>query len=75
MTTSPPKARDRARDALVVGRHQHAVDVRAARRTRSYTRCTMGLPWISERGFPGSRVEPNRAGMIATMAKSKWALV
>jgi hypothetical protein len=46
-----------------------------ARRTHSCTRCTIGLPWMSERGFPGNRVEPNRAGMIATMAKSIGALV
>src|SRR5512137_1415988 len=30
----------------------------------------MVLPWISERGFPGSRVDAKRAGMIATMANS-----
>jgi hypothetical protein len=35
----------------------------------------MGFPWISERGFPGNRVELKRAGMIATMAKSLGALV
>jgi hypothetical protein len=34
------------------------------------------LPWRSERGFPGKRVEAKRAGMIATMAKSpRGALV
>jgi hypothetical protein len=36
----------------------------------------MVLPWITERGFPGRRVEAKRAGMIATMAKiSPGALV
>jgi hypothetical protein len=29
----------------------------------------MVFPWMSERGFPGRRVDAKRAGMIATMAK------
>ena len=48
---------------------------RRARRTHSYTHWIIGRPWMSERGFPGNRVDPNRAGMIATMAKSIGALV
>src|SRR5262245_24390153 len=44
--------------------------IRRARRTRSCTCWIIGLPWMSERGFPGSRLEPKRAGMIATMAKT-----
>jgi len=35
----------------------------------------MGFPLIWERGFPGRRVDANRAGMMATMAKSFGALV
>ena len=30
---------------------------------------------MSERGFPGKRVEPKRAGMIATMANGLRAFV
>ena len=48
---------------------------RRARDTRSWTCWIMVFPWIFERGFPGRRVEPKRAGMIATMAKSFGALV
>src|SRR5215510_14204283 len=49
--------------------------MRRARRARSYTCWIIGFPWMSERGFPGRRVEPKRAGMIATMANTLWALV
>ena len=70
-----PEPAHRVRDALVVGGHEHALDAVGRARTRSCTRWIIGLPWISERGFPGNRVERKRAGMIATMAKSLGALV
>ena len=62
-------------DALVVGGDQHAIHASGARARARHTCWIIGLPWISERGFPGRRVEPKRAGMIATMAKSVGALV
>src|SRR4029453_578931 len=34
----------------------------------------MVFPWMSERGFPGRRVDAKRAGMIATMANRLQAL-
>jgi hypothetical protein len=41
---------------------------RFAARARSWTLSIMVLPWITERGFPGRRVDAKRAGMMATMA-------
>jgi hypothetical protein len=75
IAASPPKART----ALAIRSSSVATTTRLtsrADRARSYTRSIIVLPWISERGFPGRRVDAKRAGMIATMAKfSPGALV
>ena len=70
----PPKARTAAaiRSSSVATRIRSRV---RAPRTRSWTRWMRVFPWMSERGFPGRRVDAKRAGMIATMAKSLGALV
>ena len=69
ITTSPPNPRTTAamRSSSVATSTRSG---RRARRTRSCTCWIMGFPCMSERGFPGRRVDPKRAGMIATMAKS-----
>ena len=68
-TTSPPKPRTAAamRSSSVATSTRSGSE---AARARSHTRSIIVFPWMSERGFPGRRVEPKRAGMIATMAKS-----
>ena len=72
ITASPPKPRTAAamRSSSVATSTR---STRCARDARSCTCWIIGLPWISERGFPGRRVEPKRAGMIATMA-NRWGL-
>src|SRR5688572_20784821 len=71
MSTSPPKPRTtRAmRSSSVATSTRETAD---ERRTRSYTCSIMGRPWMSERGFPGRRMDAKRAGMMATMAKIGW---
>ena len=62
ITATPPKPRTQS--AIRSSSVATAKSLTSDDRTRSYTHCTIGLPWIKASGLPGKRVEAYRAGMI-----------